>query len=96
MFKYILAYQNLFEYLVAVMARIAAKIRLLSVMFLFNDLNVISAALFTDCAYIGEVESNSFYQDGDVVLGGVFPLHYTRVSSLPLYTSKPEPGSYKL
>ena len=78
------------------MARIAAKIRLLSVMFLFNDLNVISAALFTDCAYIGEEESNSFYQDGDVVLGGVFPLHYTRVSSLPPYTSKPEPGSYKL
>ena len=78
------------------MARIAAMILLLSVIFLFNDLNVSSAALFTDCAYIGEVESNSFYQDGDVVLGGVFPLHYTRVSSLPLYTSKPEPGSYKL
>ena len=95
MFKYILAYQNLFEYLVAVMARIAAKIRLLSVMFLFNDLNVSSAAIFKDCAYIGEKDSNSFYEDGDVVVGGVFPLHYTRVSSLPTYTSKPEPGSHK-
>ncbi|CAL8347083.1 unnamed protein product [Arctogadus glacialis] len=47
------------------------------------------------CAFIGEEETNSFYRDGDVVLGGVFPLHYTRVSSLPTYTSKPEPGSHK-
>ncbi|CAL8334750.1 unnamed protein product [Boreogadus saida] len=77
------------------MARIAAMILLLSVIFPFNDLNVSSAALLTECAYIGEEESNSFYQDGDVVVGGVFPLHYTRVSSLPLYSSKPEPGSYK-
>ena len=77
------------------MAPIAAKILFLSVIFLFKDLIVSSAALFTDCAFIGEEETNSFYQDGDVVLGGVFPLHYTRVSSLPTYTSKPEPGSHK-
>ncbi|XP_056467900.1 extracellular calcium-sensing receptor-like [Gadus chalcogrammus] len=63
-------------------------------MFLLNDLIVSSAALFTECASIGEEESNSFYEDGDVVLGGIFPLHYTRVSSLPTYTSKPEPGSH--
>ncbi|XP_056466439.1 extracellular calcium-sensing receptor-like [Gadus chalcogrammus] len=64
-------------------------------MFLFNDLNVSSAAIFKDCAYIGEKDSNSFYEDGDVVLGGVFPLHNTRVSSLPTFASKPEPGSHK-
>ncbi|CAL8373993.1 unnamed protein product [Gadus morhua 'NCC'] len=64
-------------------------------MFLLNNLNVSSCALLTDCAFIGEEETNSFYEDGDVVLGGVFPLHYTRVSSLPTYTSKPEPGSHK-
>ena len=78
------------------MAPIAAKILILSVMYLYNDLNVSSAALFTECAFIGEEDSNSFYEDGDVVLGGVFPLHYTRVSSIPPYTSKPEPGTYKL
>ena len=78
------------------MAPIAAKILILSVMYLFNDLNVSSAALFTECAFIGEQDSNSFYEDGDVVLGGVFPLHYTRVFSLPPYTSKPEPGSHEL
>ena len=78
------------------MAPIAAKILILSVMYLYNDLNVSSAALFTECAFIGEQDSNSFYEDGDVVLGGVFPLHYTRVSSIPPYTSKPEPGTYKL
>jgi hypothetical protein len=75
------------------MALIAANVIL--VMFLLNNLNVSSCALLTDCAFIGEEETNSFYQDGDVVLGGVFPLHYTRVSSLPTYTSKPEPGSHK-
>ncbi|CAL8334755.1 unnamed protein product [Boreogadus saida] len=75
------------------MALIAANIIL--VMFLLNNLNVSSCALLTDCAFIGEEETNSFYEDGDVVLGGVFPLHYTRVSSLPPYTSKPEPGSHK-
>ena len=78
------------------MAPIAAKCLLLTVMFLLNDLNVSSAALFTECAFIGEQDSNSFYEDGDVVLGGVFPLHYTRVFSLPPYTSKPEPGSHEL
>ncbi|CAL8334751.1 unnamed protein product [Boreogadus saida] len=77
------------------MAPIAAKILLLSVMFLLNNLIVSSAALFTECASIGEEESNSFYEDGDVVLGGIFPLHYNRVSSLPTYASKPEPGSHK-
>uniref|UniRef100_A0A8C5BL57 G-protein coupled receptors family 3 profile domain-containing protein n=1 Tax=Gadus morhua TaxID=8049 RepID=A0A8C5BL57_GADMO len=59
------------------MAPIAAKILFLSVIFLFKVLIVSSAALFTDCAFFGEEETNSFYQDGDVVLGGVFPLHYT-------------------
>jgi hypothetical protein len=95
MFKCIQDYSNIYKYQAAVMAPIAAKILLLSVMFLFNDLNVSSAAIFKDCAYIGEKDSNSFYEDGDVVVGGVFPLHNTRVSSLPTFASKPEPGSHK-
>ena len=95
MIKYIQDYINIYKYQAAVMAPIAAKILFLSVMFLFNDLNVSSAAIFKDCAYIGEKDSNSFYEDGDVVVGGVFPLHNTRVSSLPTFASKPEPGSHK-
>ncbi|KAJ3591115.1 hypothetical protein NHX12_009062 [Muraenolepis orangiensis] len=77
------------------MAHTAPKIFFLSGIFILNNLDVGSAALSTDCAFIGEEESNSFYEDGDVVLGGLFPLHYTRVSSPPTYTSKPEPGTYK-
>ncbi|XP_076002447.1 extracellular calcium-sensing receptor-like [Genypterus blacodes] len=44
---------------------------------------------------MGEEERNSLYEDGDVVLGGLFPLHISPVSSLATYRTKPPPHSYK-
>uniref|UniRef100_A0A3B4ZMK5 Extracellular calcium-sensing receptor-like n=1 Tax=Stegastes partitus TaxID=144197 RepID=A0A3B4ZMK5_9TELE len=35
-----------------------------------------SAAALDDCVFLGEEEKNSLYEDGDVVVGGLFPLHY--------------------
>uniref|UniRef100_A0A3B4CM98 G-protein coupled receptors family 3 profile domain-containing protein n=1 Tax=Pygocentrus nattereri TaxID=42514 RepID=A0A3B4CM98_PYGNA len=34
------------------------------------------------CIYQGEEGTHSFYQDGDVILGGLFPLHYSPVSAM--------------
>ena len=47
------------------------------------------------CVFLGEEEENSLYEDGDVVIGGLFPLHYSPVSSLPTYKTKPTPNMYK-
>uniref|UniRef100_A0A3B5AAH8 Extracellular calcium-sensing receptor-like n=1 Tax=Stegastes partitus TaxID=144197 RepID=A0A3B5AAH8_9TELE len=41
-----------------------------------------SAAALDDCVFLGEEEKNSLYEDGDVVVGGLFPLHYSPLSSL--------------
>uniref|UniRef100_A0A3Q2DUS7 Olfactory receptor C family, x3 n=1 Tax=Cyprinodon variegatus TaxID=28743 RepID=A0A3Q2DUS7_CYPVA len=35
-----------------------------------------SAAAQYNCVFLGEEGSNSLYEDGDVVIGGLFPLHY--------------------
>lgn len=48
-----------------------------------------------NCVFLGEEEKNSLYEDGDVVIGGLFPLHYSPVSSLPTYKTKPTPNMYK-
>uniref|UniRef100_UPI0037E90E84 uncharacterized protein n=1 Tax=Semicossyphus pulcher TaxID=241346 RepID=UPI0037E90E84 len=53
-----------------------------------------SAAALDDCVFLGELEENSLYEDGDVVIGGLFPLHYSLVSSLPTYKTKPPPTKY--
>ncbi|KAG7497364.1 extracellular calcium-sensing receptor-like [Solea senegalensis] len=47
------------------------------------------------CVFLGEEEQNRLYEDGDVVIGGLFPLHYRPVSSLPTYRTKPTPIAYK-
>uniref|UniRef100_A0A3P9P9Y3 Olfactory receptor C family, x3 n=1 Tax=Poecilia reticulata TaxID=8081 RepID=A0A3P9P9Y3_POERE len=40
-----------------------------------------SSAALDICAFLGEEERKSLYEDGDVVIGGLFPLHYSPVSS---------------
>ncbi|KAF7651620.1 hypothetical protein LDENG_00108200, partial [Lucifuga dentata] len=54
-----------------------------------------SAVTQDDCVFLGEKETNSLYEDGDVVLGGLFPLHYSPVSSVATYRTKPTPYTYK-
>uniref|UniRef100_A0A3B4ZWQ6 Extracellular calcium-sensing receptor-like n=1 Tax=Stegastes partitus TaxID=144197 RepID=A0A3B4ZWQ6_9TELE len=54
-----------------------------------------SAAALDDCVFLGEEEKNSLYEDGDVVVGGLFPLHYSPLSSLVTYNAKPAPTMYK-
>lgn len=46
------------------------------------------------CVFLGEKEELSLYEDGDVVIGGLFPLHFSPVSSLLTYKTKPAPNSY--
>lgn len=53
------------------------------------------AAALENCVFLGEEAKNSLYEDGDVVIGGLFPLHYSPVSYLPTYNTKPTPTMYK-
>ncbi|XP_038149387.1 extracellular calcium-sensing receptor-like [Cyprinodon tularosa] len=53
-----------------------------------------SAAAQYNCVFLGEEGSNSLYEDGDVVIGGLFPLHYSPVPSLLTFKERPSPNSY--
>ena len=68
--------------------------KLLMFLFLICGKPGLTAAL-ESCVFLGEEEKNSLYEDGDVVIGGVFPLHYSPVSSLPTYKMKPTRSMYK-
>nr|XP_029133620.1 extracellular calcium-sensing receptor-like [Labrus bergylta] len=57
--------------------------------------NCVSTAALDDCVFLGKEEKNSLYEDGDVVIGGLFPLHYSSVSSVPTYKAEPTPTMYK-
>ncbi|KAJ7995382.1 hypothetical protein DPEC_G00243990 [Dallia pectoralis] len=46
------------------------------------------------CTFLGERDTDSFYQDGDVVIGGLFPLHQCS-SSLPSFHWKPQQTHYE-
>ncbi len=48
------------------------------------------------CVFQGDEDTYSFYQGGDVVLGGIFPLHSSPISSFSSFKTKPEPTKYKL
>lgn len=48
------------------------------------------------CVFQGDEDTYTFYQGGDVVLGGLFPLHFSPISSLSSYKTKPKPTTYKL
>lgn len=73
------------------MVRMAAK--LLLFLLLFRCTSGASNAADA-CVFLGEEERNSLYEDGDVVIGGLFPLHYSPVSSLTTYKMKPRPNMY--
>ncbi|XP_076591339.1 extracellular calcium-sensing receptor-like [Chaetodon auriga] len=53
------------------------------------------ATALDNCVFLGEEDKNSMYEDGDVVIGGLFPLHYSPASSLPTFKTKPTPNMYK-
>ena len=74
------------------MAIPAAKF--LMFLFLIRSKSGLATAL-DNCLFLGEEEKNSLYEDGDVVIGGLFPLHYSPVSSLPSYKMKPIRNMYK-
>lgn len=48
------------------------------------------------CVFQGDEDTNNFYQAGDVVLGGIFPLHSSPISSFSSFMTKPEPTKYTL
>lgn len=54
-----------------------------------------SAAVLDNCVFLGEEDKNSLYEDGDVVIGGLFPLHYSPVFSHSTYKEKPKTNMYK-
>uniref|UniRef100_A0A3P8YBP7 G-protein coupled receptors family 3 profile domain-containing protein n=1 Tax=Esox lucius TaxID=8010 RepID=A0A3P8YBP7_ESOLU len=47
------------------------------------------------CTFLGEKDTNSFYQEGDVVIGGLFPVHRCSVSSLPSFQRSPQQIQYE-
>lgn len=53
-----------------------------------------STAAPDTCTFLGEEEENSLYEDGDVVIGGLFPLHYSPVYSHLTYKAKPTSNTY--
>uniref|UniRef100_A0A665T363 Olfactory receptor C family, x3 n=1 Tax=Echeneis naucrates TaxID=173247 RepID=A0A665T363_ECHNA len=53
-----------------------------------------SLSAWDECVFMGEEEKNSLYEDGDVVIGGLFPLHYSPVYSHSTYETKPSPNVY--
>ncbi len=48
------------------------------------------------CIYQGDEDTYSFYEDGDVVLGGILPLHSSTIPFISTFTSKPKLIKYKL
>ncbi|XP_047450694.1 uncharacterized protein LOC125013836 [Mugil cephalus] len=76
---------------VAAMPLLAAKLIIfLSLIICKPD----SSAAGDACVFLGEEERNSLYEDGDVVVGGLFPLHYSPESSVTTYKAKPTPYMY--
>ncbi|KAK9958606.1 hypothetical protein ABG768_010717 [Culter alburnus] len=47
------------------------------------------------CIYQGDEDTYTFYQGGDVVLGGLFPLHFSPISLVSSFRIKPNSTKYK-
>ncbi|XP_056334343.1 extracellular calcium-sensing receptor [Danio aesculapii] len=47
------------------------------------------------CIYQGDDDTYSFYQGGDLVLGGIFPLHSSTIPQFFSFTTKPKLIQYK-
>ncbi|XP_067245198.1 extracellular calcium-sensing receptor-like [Chanodichthys erythropterus] len=47
------------------------------------------------CIYQGDEDTYSFYQGGDVVLGGIFPLHSSTIPLVSSFMTKPKLIKYK-
>ncbi|XP_064841423.1 extracellular calcium-sensing receptor-like [Oncorhynchus masou masou] len=74
------------------MAHLSARLLLLGLLLWASW--VCSAAPQDGCTFLGEEETSSFYQEGDVVLGGLFPLHYSPVSSVTSFQWEPQQTTY--
>uniref|UniRef100_A0A8C2PY91 G-protein coupled receptors family 3 profile domain-containing protein n=1 Tax=Cyprinus carpio TaxID=7962 RepID=A0A8C2PY91_CYPCA len=48
------------------------------------------------CIYQGDEDTYSFYEGGDMVLGGIFPLHSSTIPLVSTFTTKPKLIKYKL
>uniref|UniRef100_A0A672Z3Z2 Receptor ligand binding region domain-containing protein n=1 Tax=Sphaeramia orbicularis TaxID=375764 RepID=A0A672Z3Z2_9TELE len=53
-----------------------------------------SAAALDTCVFLGDEKANSLYENGDIVIGGLFPLHYSPEPSLPTFKTKPTLSTY--
>ncbi|XP_042630982.1 extracellular calcium-sensing receptor-like [Cyprinus carpio] len=47
------------------------------------------------CIYQGDEDTYSFYEGGDMVLGGIFPLHSSTIPLVSTFTTKPKLIKYK-
>ncbi|XP_029571785.1 extracellular calcium-sensing receptor-like [Salmo trutta] len=74
------------------MAHLSARLLLLGLRLWAS--RICSAAAQDGCTFLGEEETSSFYQEGDVVLGGLFPLHYSPVSSVTSFQWEPQQTTY--
>uniref|UniRef100_A0A4W5RHQ7 Olfactory receptor C family, x1 n=1 Tax=Hucho hucho TaxID=62062 RepID=A0A4W5RHQ7_9TELE len=75
------------------MAHLSARLLLLGLLLWAG--RVCSAAAQDGCTFLGEEETSSFYQEGEVVLGGLFPLHYSPVSSVTSFQWEPQQTTYE-
>ena len=59
---------------------------------LFSSFSVsLSSSSSSSCELQAQFNLNRMYKDGDFVLGGLLPFHYTRVYPERSFTSKQEP-----
>lgn len=68
---------------------------LLAFCFFLNTFMCCQAINKDECFYQGDEGTHSFYKGGDMILGGLFPLHYSPVLAVQSFQSKPEPTDYK-
>ncbi|XP_062329911.1 extracellular calcium-sensing receptor-like [Osmerus eperlanus] len=74
------------------MTCLGAKLLVLGVRLLVGQLcSVVSQ---DGCSFLGLEETGSLYEEGDLVIGGLFPLHNSPVSPVLSFQWKPQPHTY--